>query len=69
MFMKCWCNYALHAAIVESTYDHQEQINMVSANCSKKCNLPINSKVKEIAQAQKDNAVLKRLHMHDKYFT
>jgi len=38
-FTKCWCQYTIHNA--ESTYDHQEQVNMVFANHRE---LPINSK-------------------------
>jgi hypothetical protein len=53
----------MHSTSAESTHDHQEQINMVFAN-----NIyPLT--VYKIAQAQKDNEVLKKLSTHDKYST
>ena len=69
-FTKCWCHYVMHATSAESTYDydHQEQINMVFKNCNKEVVIyPLN--VKEMAQAQKDDSFLKKLHKHDKYST
>jgi hypothetical protein len=66
MFMKCWCHYTMHAE--ESTHTHQHQKNMVFNNCSKEDAIyPLT--VKEIAQAQKDDAVLKKPSKIDKYFT
>jgi hypothetical protein len=58
----------MHATSAESTYDHQEQINMIFTNHSKE-DIIYPLAVKEIAQVQKDNAVLKKLHNHDKYST
>ncbi len=58
----------MHAPIEESTHTHQHQLNMLFANCSKEdviCPLT----VKEIAQAQKDDAVLKNLSKTGKYST
>jgi hypothetical protein len=48
----------MHAPNAESPYDHQKQMNMVFANGSEEdASYPLT--VKEIAQAQKDDAVLK----------
>ena len=67
-FTKFWCYYIMHATSAESTLDHQEQIHMVFANHSKEGVIyPLSVKV--IAQPEKYNAVLKKLHMHDKYST
>ena len=55
----------MHATNAESPYTHRKQINMVFANCSKE-DLIDPLTVKEIAQAQKDNTVLKKLSTHDK---
>jgi len=63
-----WCHYTMHATTAESNHHHQEQINMVFANCSKE-NVIYPLTVKEIAQAQKDDTVLKKLHKHNKYST
>jgi hypothetical protein len=50
----------MHAPTEESKHTHQHQINMVFANRSKKDVIyPLT--VKEIAQAQEDDAVLKVL--------
>jgi hypothetical protein len=49
----------MHAPTEESKHTHQHQINMVFANRSEKSNQPLT--VKEIAQAQEDNSVLKIL--------
>ena len=57
---KCWCHYTIQAPTEESTYTHQHQINMVFTNHSKK-DIIYPLTVKEIAQAQKDDAVLKKL--------
>ena len=52
----------------KNTYDHQEQLNMVFANCSEEGVIyPLT--VKEINQAQKNDASLKKLKKHDKYST
>jgi len=68
MFMKCWCHYTMHAPTEESTHTHQHQINMVFANRSKEDVIyPLT--VKEIAQAQEDHAVLKKLSKTDKSST
>jgi hypothetical protein len=67
-FMKCWCYYAMHAPIEESTSTHQRQINMVFTNHSIEAVIyPLT--LKEIAQAQQDYRVLKKLSKHDKYST
>ena len=31
-FMKCWCHFMLHRENAMSTYNHQEQMNLVFAN-------------------------------------
>jgi hypothetical protein len=67
-FTKCWCHYNMHATSVESTYDHQEQINMVFTDLSKEDVIYLLT-VKEIAQAHDDDAALKKLSTHDKYST
>ena len=67
MLTKCWCHYTMHATSAESTYDPQEQFNMVFANHGKDVIYPLT--VKEIAQDQKDDAVLKKLSKHDKHST
>ena len=65
-FTKCWCNYTKHVDSVVNTSDHQEQINMVFANCSNKDVIyPLT--VKEIAQAQINDKSLEKLQKHDKY--
>ena len=49
----------MHAPTEESTYSHQHQINMVFPNRSKEDVIyPVT--VKEIAQAQEDDLVLKK---------
>ena len=49
-------------------HSHQHQVTMVFANCSNKDVIyPLT--VNKIAQAQKDNAVLKKLSKIDKYST
>jgi hypothetical protein len=50
----------MHAPNAESPYDHQKQINMVFANCNQE-DVMYPLTVKEIAKAQKDNVVLKKL--------
>jgi hypothetical protein len=63
-FMKCWCQYTMHAPTEESTLTHQHQINMVFANRSEEDVIyPLT--VKEIAHAQDDDAVLKKLSKTD----
>ena len=67
-FMKRWCYYTMHAPLQECTHTHQHQMNFVFANHSDKDVIyPLT--VKEITQAQKDNAVLKKLRKTDKYST
>ena len=66
--MKCWCQYTMHAPTEESTHTHQHQMNMVFANPSKD-DVIFPLTVKEIAQAQEDNFVLKKLSKTDKYST
>ena len=67
-FTKCWCHYTMHAPTAESTITHQHQMNMVFANRSKEDVIyPLT--VKEIAQAQEDDIVLKKLSKTDKYST
>ena len=67
-FTKCWCHYTIHATSAEITYDRKRQMNMVFANPSKE-DVIYPSTVKEISQAQKDDAVLNKLQKHDKYTT
>jgi hypothetical protein len=68
MFMKCWCHYTMHALIKESTSTHQQQMNMAFANYSEEGAIyPLT--VKEFAQAQTDDAVLKKVSKTDKYST
>ena len=67
-FTKCWCHYTMHAPTEESIINHQHQINMVFANRSKE-NVIYPLTVKEIAQAQEDDLVLKKLSKTDKYST
>ena len=58
----------MHATSAESTCDHQEHFNMMFTKHSKEDAIyPLT--VKEIAQAQKDNAAPKKLHNHEKYST
>jgi hypothetical protein len=58
----------MHAPTEESTHTHQHQINMAFANCIKEDVIhPL--MVKEIAQAQNNDAVLKKLSKTDKYST
>jgi hypothetical protein len=58
----------MHAPTEESTITHQHQINMVFAILSEEDVIyPLT--VKEIALAQKDDAVLKKLSKTDKYST
>ena len=63
-FTKCCCHYTMHAPPEESTHTHQHQINMVFANHSKE-DVIYDLTVKEIAHAQKDDAVLKKLSKPD----
>ena len=66
--MKCWFHYTTHAPTEESTIAHQHQMNMVFSNCSKEDVIyPLT--LTEIAQAQEDNAVLKKLIKTEKYST
>ena len=65
MFMKCWCHYTMNIESAESTNNHQEEINLVFANCNKEDAIyPLT--VREIAQSQKNNDSLKKLNKHDK---
>jgi hypothetical protein len=58
----------MHAPIEESTINHQHQINTVFANHSEEDVIyPLT--VKEIAQAQEDDFILKKLSKTDKYST
>ena len=59
-FTMCWYHCTMHALTEESTYTHQHQINMVFANRSEEDVIYLLT-VKEFAQAQKDDAVLKKL--------
>ena len=63
-FTKCWCHYTMHAPTEESTYTHQHQINMVFANRSEE-DVIYPFTVKEIAQAEEDDSVLKKLSKTD----
>jgi len=58
----------MHATSAKNTYNQQEQLNMVFANHGKEDAIyPLTAK--EIIQAQKNNASLKKLKKHDKYST
>jgi hypothetical protein len=58
----------MHAPTEESTHTHQHQMNMVFTSHSKEDAIyPLT--VKDIAQAQKDSAVLKKQSKTDKYST
>jgi hypothetical protein len=65
-FTKCCCHYTMHIESAENTYNHQEQINLLFANCNDD-NVIYPLKVREIAQAQKHDASMKKLMMHVKY--
>jgi hypothetical protein len=68
VFTKCWCHYTMHAPTEESTQFHQHQINMLFTNHSKEDVIyPLT--VKEVARAQEDDLVLKKLSKTDKYST
>ena len=56
----------MHAPTEESTHTLQYQLNMVFTNCSEEDTIN-HLTVKEIAQAQEDDAVLKNLSKTDKY--
>ena len=64
--MKCWCHYTTHIGSDENTYNHQEQIYLVFENCNND-NVIYPLTVREITQAQKHDANLKKLIVHDKY--
>lgn len=49
-FMQCWCRYTMHVK-VGRIYNHQEQMNLVFANCRKEDEF-YTLTVKEIAQLQ-----------------
>ena len=67
-FTKCWCHYTIHAPPEESSSNQQHQINMVFANhCEEDVIYPLT--VKEIALAQEDDLVLKKLRKTEKYST
>ena len=66
IFTICCYHYTMHATSAKSPYNHLEQLNMVIANHSKE-DVMYPLRVKEIAQAQKDKAVLRKLHKHGKY--
>jgi hypothetical protein len=53
----------MHTTSAESIHDHQREMNMVFTNCSKEDVIF----VKKIAQAQKDDAVLKKPIKNVKY--
>ena len=56
----------MHAPTEESTHTHQHQIYMVFATRSEEDVIyPFTNLQKEIAQAQEDNAVLKKLSKPD----
>ena len=67
-FTKCWCHYTMHAPTEESAITHQHQINMVFANRSEEDVIyPLT--VKEIAMAQENDSVLKKVCKTDNYST
>jgi citrate synthase len=51
---------------VENTYNHQEQINLVFANCNKEDVIYLLT-VREITQAQKNDVSLNKLNKHSRY--
>ena len=58
-FTKSWCHYTMQQESVENTLAHQEQMNLVFANCSNEDMIyPLT--VWEIAHAQKLDASLKK---------
>jgi hypothetical protein len=67
-FTKCWCHYTMHAPTEESSHTHQHQINMLFANHSEEDMIYL-LRVKEIAHAQEEDAVLKKLSKTDTYST
>ena len=67
-FMKPWCHHTMHTLSEESTRTKQHQMNMVFANCCKE-DLVYPLTVKEIALAQEDDLVLKKLRKTNKYST
>jgi hypothetical protein len=54
----------MYAPTEESTHTQQHQLNMVIANCSKE-DVIYPFTVKEIAQAQENDSVLKKLNKPD----
>ena len=66
-FTKCWCHYTMHTLPEESSTTHQHQMNMVFAKHNKDVIYPLT--VKEIALAQADDLVLKKLSKTGKYST
>jgi hypothetical protein len=54
----------MYAPTEESTHTHQHQMNMVFANCSEE-DVIYPFTAKEIAQAQEDDSVLKKLSKTD----
>ena len=66
MFMMCWCHYIMHAPIEESTHTHQHQIHMLFTDHSKEEVIYLLT-IKELAQAQEDDGVLKKLSKTHKY--
>jgi hypothetical protein len=60
MFTKCWCHCTMHVPTVDINIDHQDKITMVFAIRNKE-DIIYPFTVREIAQAQKDDTVLKKL--------
>ena len=58
----------MHAPMEKSTHTHQHRMNMVFTNRSEE-DVIYPLKIKEIAQAQEDDAILKKLSKTDKYST
>ena len=65
---KGWYHYTRHDPNEGSPYDHQKELNTVFTNHSEEI-LVSPLTVSKIAQAQRDDAFLKKLRPHDKYST
>ena len=59
-FTKGWCHYTVHSPPEESSQNHQHHMNMVFANHSEE-DVMYPLTVKEIAQAQEKDLILKKL--------
>lgn len=66
MFVQYQYHYIMHVESAESAYIHQEQINLVVANCNKE-DVMYQLTVREIEQAQQQVVNLNTLSKHDKF--